>query len=110
GVQPDNRCPCLGDPGGEVAGAAAQVEDSLARARGEQFDQRRPVLPDEAMLGVVQPRVPNLPRPFHSFLLDEGRVAAPSHGFCSGRRAVSPFYVPTYYHVLYGVAEANRIA
>ena len=58
GVDAHHLADGLGEPGGQVAGAAAQVQHPLARPRLQQVDQRGAQLPDERMLVVVEAGVP----------------------------------------------------
>ena len=58
GVDTDDFDAGLRDLSGQMAGAAAEVEDPLALARREEIDQRGPVLPDERVLVVVEAGVP----------------------------------------------------
>ena len=47
-----------GDFGGEVAGAAADIEDALAGLGGELGEEGAAVFPDEGVGGIVEARVP----------------------------------------------------
>ena len=51
GVDPDHRAAELGQPCGQHAVAAAQVEDALARRRRQQLDHRQPQLGHEPRMG-----------------------------------------------------------
>ena len=57
-VHTQNLRPCGGDLGGELAGAAARVQDALAGLRRQHSEHLAPTLPYEGVAGLVQAGVP----------------------------------------------------